>query len=94
MAEGYSKAMVQSKQKRPSLPEARLHHQGVNEEIRGARRNIKLIKMQQAISVHKYLQGAKAMAKHVSMGGTPMTQLVSLTEYLQRYCRMQPNQDM
>ena len=80
VAEGYSKAHGTIKTSYISLPEARLvikHSKGVNEEIRGARsRNIKSLFIENAAGErfafpHRYLQGAKAMAKHVSMGGTP-----------------------
>lgn len=80
VAEGYSKAHGTIKTSYISLPEARLvikHSKGVNEEIRGARsRNIKSLFIENATGErfafpHRYLQGAKAMAKHVSMGGTP-----------------------
>ena len=80
VAEGYSKAHGTIKTSYINLPEARLvikHSKGVNEEIRGARsRNIKSLFIENAAGErfafpHRYLQGAKAMAKHVSMGGTP-----------------------
>ena len=80
VAEGYSKAHGTIKTSYITLPEARLvikHSKGVNEEIRGARsRNIKSLFIENAAGErfafpHRYLQGAKAMAKHVSMGGTP-----------------------
>lgn len=80
VAEGYSKAHGTIKTSYINLPEARIvikHSKGVNEEIRGSRsRNIKSLFIENAAGErfafpHRYLQGAKAMAKHVSMGGTP-----------------------
>ena len=80
VAEAYSKAHGSIKTSYITLPEARIvikHSKGVNEEIRGARsRNIKSLFIENAAGErfafpHRYLQGAKAMAKHVSMGGTP-----------------------
>ena len=53
------------------------HTKGVNEEVRGSRsRNIKALFIENSAGErfrfpHKYLQGAKAMANHVSKGGTP-----------------------
>ena len=53
------------------------HTKGVNEEVRGSRsRNIKALFIENSAGErfrfpHKYLQGAKAMANHVSNGGTP-----------------------
>ena len=80
VAEGYSKAHGTIKTSYINLPEARIvikHSKGVNEEIRGSRsRNIKSLFVENSAGErfafpHRYLQGAKAMAKHVSMGGTP-----------------------
>lgn len=80
VAEGYGKAHGTIKTSYINLPEARIvikHSKGVNEEIRGSRsRNIKSLFVENSAGErfafpHRYLQGAKAMAKHVSMGGTP-----------------------
>jgi len=79
--EGYARATGSLKTSYIQLPEStRLiikHSKGVNEEIRGSRsRNIKALFIENSAGErfsfpHKYLAGAKAMAKHVSMGGTP-----------------------
>lgn len=53
------------------------HSKAVNEEVRGSRsRNIQSLFIENSQGEkfrfpHKYMAGAKAMAKHVSMGGTP-----------------------
>lgn len=53
------------------------HSKAVNEEVRGSRsRNIQNLFIENSQGEkfkfpHKYMAGAKAMAKHVSMGGTP-----------------------
>ena len=81
VSEGYAVATGSLKTSYIQLPEStRLiirHSKGVNEEVRGSRsRNIQSMFIENADGErfkfpHKYLQGAKAMAKHVSMGGTP-----------------------
>jgi len=81
VTESYAKATGSFKTSYIQLPEStRLiirHSKGVNEEVRGSRsRNIKALFIENSAGErfsfpHKYLQGAKAMAKHVSMGGTP-----------------------
>ena len=81
VTESYTKATGSFKTSYIQLPEStRLiirHSKGVNEEVRGSRsRNIKALFIENSAGErfsfpHKYLQGAKAMAKHVSMGGTP-----------------------
>mgnify|MGYP001352588807 FL=1 len=79
--EGYSPATGSMKTSYIQLPEnTKLiikHTKGVNEEVRGSRsRNIKALFIENSAGErfrfpHKYLQGAKAMANHVSKGGTP-----------------------
>jgi len=81
VTEGYKPATGSLKTSYIQLPEStRLiirHSKGVNEEIRGSRsRNIKALFIENSSGErfrfpHKYLQGAKAMANHVSHGGTP-----------------------
>lgn len=79
IAEAYSKAYGSIKTSYIQLPEARLiikHTKGVNEEVRGARsRNIHSLFIENSNGErtqfpHRYMAGAKAMAKHVSEGGT------------------------
>jgi len=79
--ESYSPATGSMKTSYIQLPEnTKLiikHTKGVNEEVRGSRsRNIKALFIENSAGErfrfpHKYLQGAKAMANHVSNGGTP-----------------------
>jgi hypothetical protein len=79
--ESYSPATGSMKTSYIQLPEnTKLiikHTKGVNEEVRGSRsRNIKALFIENSAGErfrfpHKYLQGAKAMANHVSKGGTP-----------------------
>jgi hypothetical protein len=79
--EGYTPATGSMKTSYIQLPEnTKLiikHTKGVNEEVRGSRsRNIKALFIENSAGErfrfpHKYLQGAKAMANHVSNGGTP-----------------------
>ena len=79
--EGYSPATGSMKTSYIQLPEnTKLiikHTKGVNEEVRGSRsRNIRALFIENSAGErfrfpHKYLQGAKAMANHVSKGGTP-----------------------
>jgi hypothetical protein len=79
--EGYTPATGSMKTSYIQLPEnTKLiikHSKGVNEEVRGSRsRNIKALFIENSAGErfrfpHKYLQGAKAMANHVSNGGTP-----------------------
>ena len=81
VGEGYSPATGSMKTSYIQLPEnTKLiikHTKGVNEEVRGSRsRNIKALFIENSAGErfrfpHKYLQGAKAMANHVSKGGTP-----------------------
>lgn len=84
VAEGYSRAHGSVKTSYITLPEAKIiikHTKGVNEEVRGSRsRNIKALYIENAVGErfkfpHRYMQGAKAMAKHVSMGGTPYDEI-------------------
>ena len=79
--EGFSPATGSIKTSYIQLPEnTKLiikHTKGVNEEVRGSRsRNIKALFIENSAGErfrfpHKYLNGAKAMANHVSKGGTP-----------------------
>ena len=79
--EGYSRATGSIKTSYIQLPEATKliirHSAAVNEEKRGARsRNIKALFVENSAGERfrfpfKYLQGARAMANHVSHGGTP-----------------------
>lgn len=79
--EGFSPATGSIKTSYIQLPEnTKLiikHTKGVNEEVRGSRsRNIKALFIENSAGErfrfpYKYLQGAKAMANHVSHGGTP-----------------------
>ena len=78
--EGYKKATGTLKSSYIMFPESRLvirHTKAVNEEIRGSRsRNIKGLFIENSAGErfrfpYKYLNGAKAMANHVSNGGTP-----------------------
>ena len=79
--ESYSPATGSMKTSYIQLPEnTKLiikHSKGVNEEVRGSRsRNIQAMFIENSVGErfrfpHKYLQGAKAMANHVSNGGTP-----------------------
>ena len=79
--EGYSPATGSMKTSYIQLPEnTKLiikHTKGVNEEVRGSRsRNIRALFIENSAGErfrfpHKYLQGAKAMANHVSKGRTP-----------------------
>jgi hypothetical protein len=81
IAEGYTPATGSLKTSYIQLPEnTKLiikHSKGVNEEVRGSRsRNIKALFIENSAGERfrfpqKYLQGAKAMANHVSHGGTP-----------------------
>ena len=81
LGEGYTPATGSMKTSYIQLPEnTKLiikHTKGVNEEVRGSRsRNIKALFIENSAGErfrfpHKYLQGAKAMANHVSNGGTP-----------------------
>jgi len=81
VVEGYKPATGSLKTSYIQLPEnTKLiikHTKGVNEEVRGSRsRNIKALFIENSAGErfrfpHKYLQGAKAMANHVSNGGTP-----------------------
>ena len=81
VGEGYSPATGSMKTSYIQLPEnTKLiikHTKGVNEEVRGSRsRNIRALFIENSAGErfrfpHKYLQGAKAMANHVSKGGTP-----------------------
>ena len=83
--EGYSPATGSMKTSYIQLPEnTKLiikHTKGVNEEVRGSRsRNIKALFIENSAGErfrfpHKYLQGAKAMANHVSKGGTPYDEI-------------------
>jgi hypothetical protein len=81
VSEGYARATGSMKTSYIQLPEStRLvikHSKSVNEEVRGSRsRNIQAMFIENSAGErfrfpHKYLSGAKSMAKHVSMGGTP-----------------------
>jgi|TARA_R110000851_G_scaffold8032_1_gene30877 hypothetical protein len=81
VSEGYARATGSMKTSYIQLPEStRLvikHNKSVNEEVRGSRsRNIQAMFIENSAGErfrfpHKYLSGAKSMAKHVSMGGTP-----------------------
>ena len=81
LGEGYTSATGSLKTSYIQLPEnTKLiikHSKGVNEEVRGSRsRNIQAMFIENSVGErfrfpHKYLQGAKAMANHVSNGGTP-----------------------
>ena len=83
--EGYSPATGSIKTSYIQLPEnTKLiikHTKGVNEEVRGSRsRNIKALFIENSAGERfrfpqKYLQGAKAMANHVSNGGTPYDEI-------------------
>jgi hypothetical protein len=85
VSEGYARATGSMKTSYIQLPEStRLvikHSKSVNEEVRGSRsRNIQAMFIENSAGErfrfpHKYLSGAKAMAKHVSMGGTPYDEL-------------------
>ena len=81
VTEGYRPATGSLKTSYIKLPEnTKLiinHTKRVNEEVRGSRsRNIKALFIENSAGErfrfpHKYLQGAKAMANHISNGGTP-----------------------
>lgn len=80
VAEGYSKAHGSVKTSYIRLPESKIvirHTARVNEEVRGSRsRNIRSIHIENTQGErfafpYRYLQGARAMAMHVNMGGTP-----------------------
>lgn len=80
MSESQQKAFGSTKTSYVQFPASKLiikHNKSVNEEVRGSRsRNIQSLYVENTSGErfkfpHKYMAGAKAMARHVSQGGTP-----------------------